>query len=813
MNRLLWVLTLLLVGCVSFPGNLFAAEDTSPENKLRIVVFGAHCDDPETGAGGLIALLTQAGHEVICAYAATHRADRMIESEPEDAVRRRESAAACNVLGAKPYFFPYDAARLRADEATAKTTPEWLASVKPDIVIAHWPLDTHANHYVVGSLTWQGYQHEGGWTLYFYEVYTAIQSLSFRPNLYVDVEPVIDIKKKAIDCFVSQKPGELWKAHEGMHYRRGEECGCTRAEAYFLVEAKPGAPLLPVRTMSRDAKRPVNGFARSRIEEKLDRGLVAMPMEGGKVYVGWRLLKSDPGSIAFDVYRVSDSDAPLKLNAEPVRKTTDFVDASAPVDRDNMYWVRPLVGGTAQEPSKRVMVKRGTGVQPYISIKLNGDHAFQKIGIGDLDGDGSYDFVLKQPNANIDPYEQYWKASPDTYKIEAYLHDGTFLWRKDLGWAIEQGIWYSPYVVYDFDGDGKAEVAIKTGEGDPRDTEGRVQCGPEYLSIWDGMTGEEKTRVAWHDRMGRYNYSSRNQLGVAYLDGKTPCLLMARGTYTIMKLTAFQYHAGALERLWDWSSKDETDAYWGQGAHFMHCADVDDDGRDEVILGSCVIDDNGRGLWSTGLGHPDHCYVGEIDPTHPGLEIYYGIERSNPKNSVCLVDARTGGILWGIDERTFHVHAQGLCSDIDARRPGQECYSGEKEMPKDKPRRWLHAANGELLATEDTCDLGLAPRAVYWDADLQREVVRDNRIQDFETGATLMEAVEGSEAAWADVLGDWREEIITSVPGELRIYTTTIPAADRRVCLMQDPIYRLDVAHLAMGYPQPPMTGKEGEVK
>jgi len=548
----------------------------------------------------------------------------------------------------------------------------------------------------------------------------------------------------------------------------------------------------------------VNGWATQRIEEKMGRGLVAMRTERGAIYLGWRLLKDDPTDIAFNVYRTADGGQPELLNAQPIRATTDFLDLSPlPAERRARYSVRPVVGGREREVSDQVSVAN-PGAEPYMAIKLAGNYTFQKVGIADLNGDGRYDFVIKQPNTNIDPYVRYWKPSEGTYKIEAYLHDGTFLWRKDLGWAIERGIWYSPYVVYDLDGDGKAEIAVKTGEGDPRGANGRVQHGPEYVSIWDGMTGEEVARTDWpsRDGLGAYNPISRNQLGIAYLDGKTPCLMVARGTYTLMKLAAYQYHHGKLEQLWYWDSRQDGRPYYGQGAHFMHAADVDDDGRDEVILGSCVIDDNGQGLWSTGLGHCDHCYVGDIDPARPGLEIYYGIEIARPRDAVCLVDARTGTILWGIEESTDHVHSRGLCADIDPRYPGLECYSGER----DKPRRWLHAANGTLIGNEQTWDAGLSPIGIYWDADPQHEVLQGNRLYDFDSGTTHTAAIEGHQAAWADVIGDWREEIITSVSGELRIYTTTIPAADRHTCLMQDPLYRLDVAHLAMAYAQPPMT-------
>jgi rhamnogalacturonan endolyase len=543
----------------------------------------------------------------------------------------------------------------------------------------------------------------------------------------------------------------------------------------------------------RASKPQVSGWAARR---------VAVPTETGDVYVGWRLLKDDPADIAFDVYRSGDDGRLEQVNAQPIVDTTDFVDVSPVSGTDLRYWVCAVRDGDERAPYEQaVAADQGT---PYVSIELQGEYTFQKAGIADLNGDGRYDFVIKQPDINIDPEAKYWNPSEGTYKIEAYLGDGTFLWRNDLGWSIEWGIWYSPYVVYDLDGDGKAEVAVKTGEGDPRDADGRVTSGPEYVSIWDGMTGEEKARVDWPSRegMGSYDPTSRNQLGIAYLDGKTPCLLVARGTYGLMKLVAYQYHEGRLEELWRWESKKEKRGYHGQGAHFMHTADVDGDGRDEVILGSCVIDDNGRGLWTVRLGHPDHCYVGDIDPARPGLEIYYGIERPRSRNAVCLVDASTGSIIWGIDEPTYHVHDSGLCADFDSRHRGMECYSGERDLPK----RWLHAADGTLLATQETFDVGVSPRAVYWDADPQRELLHNGRIFDFGSDTTHLAGVAGGHAAWADVLGDWREEIVTSVKGELRIYTTAIPATDRRVCLMQDPIHRLDVAHLAMGYPQPPMT-------
>ncbi len=569
------------------------------------------------------------------------------------------------------------------------------------------------------------------------------------------------------------------------------------------VELKPG--VLPERVI----KPLVQGYATQRIEEKMDRGLVAIPVEKG-VYLSWRLLKADAPQVAFNLYRSAGEGAPVKLNAAPIAATTDFVDQTAG-DGKGMTWrVVPVVNGTEIADAAALATVEPFAGQAYRSIKLQGDYTFQKAGIADLNGDGKYDFVLKQPNTNIDPASSYWTPSPDTYKLEAYLNDGTFLWRKDLGWSIERGIWYSPYVVYDFDGDGKAEVAVKTGEGDPRDPDGRVTSGPEYLSILDGMTGKELVRTDWPARepFGNYNYASRNQMGVAYLDGKTPCLLVARGTYTLMRLIAYQWHDGKLTEVWNWSGQEERPAYRGQGAHFMHSADIDGDGRDEVILGSCVVDDNGNGLWSTGLGHPDKCYVTDLDPSRPGLEIAYFIEPGHVQNGFCVADAKTGKLLWGFNERTYHI-GTGMTADVDPTNPGYECWGSEdgrgdpnKVSYNGRPPRWIFSSQGKVLGTYEKVP---GTTTVWWDADPLREITGGGNVAKYQ-GPTLTRGMQGSQIAWADVSGDWREEIITSVPGELRIYSTTIPATDRRVCLMQDPIYRIDVAHLAMAYPQSPVT-------
>ncbi len=239
--------------------------------------FGAHCDDNELAAGGLMRMLADRGHEVVSVYATTHRGDREFFGRPEDAVRRGESSAACEILGAKPHFFPFDHAELEkpfADKKILSEIIDWLYKAQPDIVVTHWPLDSHPNHQVAGMSTWMAYDMLGrsegaggasnrdgkkSWNLYYYETNTftardARQTIGFRPNAYIDVENARETKKKAIDCLKSQSPEELWKIHDNMKIERGKECGVKYAEAFVLVEAKPGCPLLPVKVINKNEK-------------------------------------------------------------------------------------------------------------------------------------------------------------------------------------------------------------------------------------------------------------------------------------------------------------------------------------------------------------------------------------------------------------------------------------------------------------------------------------------------------------------------------------------------------------------------------
>ncbi len=545
--------------------------------------------------------------------------------------------------------------------------------------------------------------------------------------------------------------------------------------------------------------------------EKLDRGLVAVECGDGSVFLSWRLLEDDPEDMAFCIGRMSfypRSRTPyIILTGDKPYSRTNFVEKNLKPGRGMRTCHYILWGYDTQKGLKseerlgEVIIELKGRSKPYKSIPLKGNYDFQKVGIADLDGDGAYEYVIKQPNFNTDPYQRpgYWKRSTTTYKLEAYRLDGTMMWRYDMGWSIEAGIWYSPWIVYDVDGDGKAEVYCKAGIGDPRDEKGLVQSGPEYLVKIDGQTGKVVDKTDWLSRDGfsDYNRYCRNFLTVAYLDGKTPSLIMQRGTYNLIKTQALDKD---FNQIWYWEAPQEKEKYRGQGSHGLVTADVDRDGKDELVIGAAVLDDDGKGLWTLEMGHPDVCYVADIDPANPGLEVFYGFETRQKTDGICVVDAKTGRKLWTHKKPTRHIHAQGMAGDILAEFAGMEVYGGERDYKE----RWLYSAKGQLIKFLETGTL--SPRPVWWDSDLQKEVIISGAIRDW--GGEAMQPIEGRVIAVVDCLGDHREEVITSLKGELRIYTTTISTSGRRPCLMQDPQYRLGVVAQTMGYYYPAQLGK-----
>lgn len=551
------------------------------------------------------------------------------------------------------------------------------------------------------------------------------------------------------------------------------------------------------------SKPKIEPVVKDRIEESFTRTIVAVPREN-QVYLSWRLLRDDPENIGFNIER-SEGGTWKRLNSEPIVKTCDFLDTD--IEQGKTYEYRLLIGDDFDKSTETIKVVPGE-TSHYISVPLKDGIEPQRLGIGDLNGDGKFDFVVLHPNRGIDP-----AGSPNTdgltYKLDAYLHDGTFLWRYDLGPGIEPGVWYSPFIIYDFDGDGKAEIALKTGENKPRDPSGRVTSGAEHLTILDGLSGKVLAHVDWPERsprLGDYNRTNRNQLSIAWLDGKSPCILAMRGTYKAMFVHAWRFHNGSLESLWKWDGDEENPIVRSQGAHNSQIGDIDGDGRDEIVLGSAVLDDDGTLLWSAGLGHPDSIILTVVDPSRKGMQILYGVEVAHEKRGVCLVDARSGRQIWNIDRPTLHVGG-AMAADIAPERPGLECFAAEDSKGGSR-ERYLLDAKGNLFGSGN--DVPGTRHWIWWDADKLRETFSHRRggqgfdIVKCKRETLTKEAFEGRIVMIGDIHGDWREEVITVLPGEIRVYSTDIPATDRRTTLLQDHKYRIDLVNASQGYYQSP---------
>lgn len=570
-----------------------------------------------------------------------------------------------------------------------------------------------------------------------------------------------------------------------------------------------------------------------RQQEKLDRGLVALKQADGSVWLSWRLLASDPQAIAFQVQRKSGDGLTKKLNAEPIADCTWFVDREA-TSEESSYSVVALVDGKEQAASNPVFVAKDAPARNYLSIPLQTPAGYTPNdgSVGDLDGDGQYEIVLHQAGRGKDNSQ---RGETDPPILEAYTLAGKMLWRINLGRNIREGAHYTQFMVFDLDGDGRAEVACKTADGtvdgegkiigdasaDHRNRDGYVLSGPEFLTIFDGLTGKAlattdylpaRGRVAdWGDDYG--NRVDRFLAGVAYLDGERPSLVMCRGYYTRVALVAWNWRGGKLERVWTFDTEEGTDDekqakrdYRGQGDHALSIADVDGDGRDEIVFGACTIDDNGRGLYSTKLGHGDALHVTDHDPSRPGLEVFNIHERPKHEHGVSFRDAKTGEILWS--KKSEDV-GRGIAMDIDPRHLGSECWASGPGLSG------LWNAQGKEISARKprSCNFGL-----WWDGDLQRELLDRTTISkwDWESSSEqILLRAEGCAAnngsksnpvLSADILGDWREEVIwrSADNRELRLFTTTIPTKHRHVTLMHDSQYRLAIAWQNVGYNQPP---------
>ncbi|MFI9640023.1 cellulose binding domain-containing protein [Micromonospora sp. NPDC051925] len=584
-------------------------------------------------------------------------------------------------------------------------------------------------------------------------------------------------------------------------------------------------PTTPPPTTPPPTTPPTDPPAGSKQMENLDRGLISVRSGSGNL-VSWRLLGTETSGVSFNLYRGS-----TKVNASPITGATNYLDNGAAAG--SAYTVRAVVNGAEQAASASALQFANgyldVPIQPPAGGTTPSGEAYtysaNDASVGDLDGDGRYEIVLKWDPSNAKDNSQ--SGYTGNVYVDAYTLTGSRLWRIDLGRNIRAGAHYTQFQVYDYDGDGKAEVAMKTADGtrsgtgqligsssaDYRNSSGYVLSGPEYLTMFNGQTGAIASTVnydpargtvsSWGDSYG--NRVDRFLAGTAYLDGQRPSLIMARGYYTRAVIAAWDFRNGTLTKRWTFDSNSSgNSAAAGQGNHQLSVADVDADGRQEIVYGAATIDDNGRLLYSTNNGHGDALHVGDLDPSRAGLEIFK-VDEDASKPSSWFADARTGQILWST--AASGDNGRGVSADIWAGSPGAESWSAAVST--------LSNTKGQNIGRKPSSTNFLA----WWDGDPVRELLDATKIDKYGTGGETRlltgsdvasnNGTKSTPALSGDILGDWREEVIwrTNDSRALRIYSTPTQTSTRIYTLMHDAQYRTAIAWQNTAYNQPPHPG------
>ncbi|WP_327586750.1 GDSL-type esterase/lipase family protein [Nonomuraea sp. NBC_00507] len=574
--------------------------------------------------------------------------------------------------------------------------------------------------------------------------------------------------------------------------------------------------------------------------ERLNRAPVAVSTGSG-VYLGWRLLGLDDPGQAFEIWRDGKK-------IKEVTGATNHLDPEGTAQ--SVYRVVPVGGDPTAE--------FGVWSQPYTEIPLDKPaddytkdgqpHTYSAgdASVGDLDGDGELDLVLIWNPSNAKDNSQ--AGYTGLVYVDAYTMAGKRKWRISLGRNIRAGAHYTQLMVYDLDGDGRSEVVMKTADGtvdgagtvlgnpsrDYRNSSGYVLSGPEYLTVFEGNTGKAVDTVdytpprgdvaAWGDAYG--NRVDRFLAAVAYLDGEHPSVVFSRGYYTRTVLAAYDFDGKDLKQRWVFDSNTPgNSAYAGQGNHNLSVLDLDGDQKDEIVFGSMAVDDDGEGLYSTRLGHGDALHVTDLDPSRPGYEVFAAHEDmgSSGNRGATFRDADTGEVLWSMPATKDTGRAAS--ADIDAKHPGAEAWAVTATGEWNSRQGELRSASGELLGQS----IPAANFLAWWDGDPLREIVDHTYDQakgvgvgtiskwDGTTSKEILRAegtysnnsTKGTPTLQADLVGDWREEIIwrSQDSTKLRLYTT-VDVTDLRIpTLMHDPVYRLSVAWQNVGYNQPPQAG------
>ena len=624
--------------------------------------------------------------------------------------------------------------------------------------------------------------------------------------------------------------------------------------------------------------------------EKLDRGIVAV-RNGNQTFVSWRLLENDDQRMTFDLLR----------DGTVIKSGLTVANCLTTGGNDNsLYEVVAKVDG--QEISRSKAVTRW--IDLYKSIKLDRPasqadyHYFPNdCSVGDLDGDGEYEMVIKWDPSNNQDNSKSGKTG-NVY-LDAYKLDGTKLWRIDLGQNIRAGAHYTQFLVYDFNNDGKAELICKTAPGsidglgnyvnsaadDSKikghlnslkyaNSSGYVLSGAEYLTVFEGATGQAVHTIwynpnrgcttgevkapsgadlknLWGDDYG--NRCDRFLACVAHLDGadRNASAVMCRGYYTRAYLWAVDFDGEKLSTKWLHASvspievevteadgRKTTKAYstntsgissgtndvffyctaYGQGCHSVCVGDVDGDGCDEIIYGSAAIDNDGQLLHSTGLGHGDALHLSDLMPDRPGLEVMMVHEEAPYGWSVR--DAKTGELI--IHHTGISDTGRGMAADIYAKTRGFEYWHSDdmdKEKEGDKQGPMNIYSSDDKVVGHYTQNYPFYCFRIYWNGDVQDELFDKGAVNDGQWNRVLTCGNYGNSVTYgskanplliADILGDWREEIILfdkTDSASVNIFSTTIPTDYRVPTLMHDHIYRMSVAWQNVGYNQPPHLG------
>ena len=590
------------------------------------------------------------------------------------------------------------------------------------------------------------------------------------------------------------------------------------------------------------------------MHEKLGRGFVVFndPDNSDSICLSWRLLTDDPKDIGFNIYSNGQ-----KINHSPIMQST-FIKSGKSLNQSNIiYKIAPVINGIEDKSRTTSYIYQLNSPAGYLPIKLNKpaggstpdgqkyNYIANDASVGDMDGDGEYEIVLKwEPtNSHDNSHEGYTgNVLFDCYKI-----NGEQLWRIDLGHNIRAGAHYTQFMVYDLDGDNKAEIVMKTADGTidgkggcigdstadyrftgdinqqiigkdakPKYVKGRILSGPEYLTVFNGLTGEAMFTtdyipgrgkpMDWGDSYG--NRCDRFLACIAYLDGIRPSVVMCRGYYTRSVLAAWSWDGKELTNTWTFDTKEpKWRHYSGQGNHNLRVADVDGDGCDEIIYGSMTVNNDGTGLYNTRMGHGDALHLYAFYPDSNKLQFWNVHE--NRRDGSSLHDAATGEVIFQIPSR--EDVGRGMAADIDPTNSGLEMWS--------LASGGIRNVKGEVIAENTKIPIN---SCVWWDGDLLREMLdRGNiskyiytskecvSIKSFREECSFNNGSKSNPCLSADILGDWREEVIlrTHDNSELRIYTSNIPTLYRFPTFMEDIPYRISVATQNVAYNQPSEPG------